>query len=75
MKGRLHMATEQEINTHPILHHGDCPSCRANTSFDLVGVQTWPEHVAQQLDMDPVQTVWRCRHCQTTLMAPALSMR
>jgi hypothetical protein len=53
-------------------HHGTCPSCGAQTSFNLLGVQRWPERVAKAAGMPIEQTIWQCINCQTTLMERSL---
>ena len=65
------MATENE-KTGPIILQGVCPSCGKHTTFDLLGVQRWPERVAKKAGLPIEQTMWQCRNCQTTLMQASL---
>jgi len=62
------------VDTRPILHYGICPSCHEEASFDLIGIQRWPDNVAKAAGLAPVQTVWQCRNCDTTLMEQSLDL-
>ena len=68
------MADNNSVDTRPILHHGICPSCKQQSSFDLIGIQSWPEAVAKAAGFSEIQTVWHCRKCDTTLMEPSLQL-
>lgn len=63
---------KQEAETRPIMHYGVCPTCTKKTPFDLVGIQKWPERVAQRLNIPEEQTIWQCRHCETTVMEDSI---
>ena len=58
--------------TSPITLQGVCPSCGKTTTFDLLGVQRWPERVAKKSGLPMEQTMWQCRNCATTLMEASL---
>jgi ribosomal protein L37AE/L43A len=58
--------------TSPITLQGVCPSCGKTTTFDLLGVQRWPERVAKKSGLPMEQTMWQCRNCATTLMQASL---
>jgi rubredoxin len=68
------MPAQNTVDTRPILHYGTCPSCGEKTSFDLLGIQSWPEKVAQAAGFPAIQTVWQCRNCDTTLLEPSLKL-
>ena len=68
------MPKQNMVDTRPILHYGTCPSCGETTSFDLIGIQHWPEDVADKAGFSPIQTVWQCQKCDTTLMEPSLNL-
>ncbi|GAB4516786.1 MAG: hypothetical protein OHK0046_22700 [Anaerolineae bacterium] len=44
-----------------------CENCGNEDVFEYLGEQRWPERVAAALGIDPVVSVWRCRHCHTTI--------
>lgn len=67
------MKPPNSAETRPILQYGICPSCGEKTPFDLLGIQSWPEKVAEAAGFSSVQTVWQCRNCDTTLMEPSLN--
>jgi hypothetical protein len=46
---------------------GLCPSCGQYASFDYLGEQHWPMRVAEALGCSPVNHLWTCRDCQTTI--------
>lgn len=54
------------------IHYGVCPTCSKKTSFDLIGIQKWPKRVAQRLNIPLEQTIWQCRHCETTVMEDSI---
>jgi len=58
--------------TSLITLQGVCPSCGKTTTFDLLGVQRWPERVAKKSGLPMEQTMWQCRNCATTLMEASL---
>lgn len=62
------------VDTRPILQFGTCPSCQKEASFDLIGIQRWPDNVAKAAGLSPIQTVWQCRNCDTTLMEDSLKL-
>ena len=66
------MPAQNTLETCPILHDGICPSCGEETSFDLVGIQQWPEKVAEATGLPAIQTMWQCRDCDTTLLEASL---
>lgn len=68
------MSTQNALDTKPILHYATCPSCGEKTSFDLIGLQHWPERVVKSTGFPAIQTVWQCRNCNTTLMEPSLNI-
>ncbi len=68
------MPAQNMLETLPILHYGTCPSCGEKASFDLVGIQHWPEKVAKATGFPAIQTVWQCRNCDTTLMEASLKL-
>jgi len=68
------MLQQNQVETRPILHHGTCPTCNEKTSFDLIGIQNWPEKVAKLAGFAATQTIWQCRNCDTTLMEPSLNL-
>ena len=68
------MSAQNTLETLPILHYGICPSCNREASFDLVGIQRWPEKVAKATGFPVIQTVWQCRKCDTTLMEASLKL-
>jgi ribosomal protein L37AE/L43A len=49
------------------LRDGICPTCGHYTRFRFVGEQRWPERVAVRLGVSPINRIWQCSHCQTTL--------
>lgn len=68
----LHMINPNIDETHPMMHNGTCPSCAQVTGFDFLGVQQWPERVAQLAGIPAKQTVWQCQKCLTTLMEASI---
>lgn len=68
------MSAQNTLDTKPILHYATCPSCGEKSSFDLIGIQYWPEAVAKATGFPAIQTVWQCRNCDTTLMEPSLNL-
>lgn len=68
------MSSQAMDTTKAILHYGTCPSCQAKTSFDLIGIQRWPEAVAKATGLPMEQSVWQCRNCHTTLMEASLQL-
>jgi len=59
-------------DTQPIIQYGVCPSCGAETTFELLGIQRWPEAVAQKLNIPQEETIWQCGNCDTTLSESSL---
>lgn len=58
---------------HPSARVGVCPSCGEKSEFECIGIQHWPPKVAKLRGVPAEQTVWRCLHCDTSLMASSLS--
>jgi Fe2+ or Zn2+ uptake regulation protein len=65
---RINLMVGRSENTDHLIHHGTCPSCGIITTFDLLGIQRWPERVAKRLGFAREQSVWQCRSCHTTVM-------
>jgi len=53
--------------------HGTCPTCGAKTNFHFLGVQTWPQAVADKMGVPTEQKIWRCLACDTTLMEGSIT--
>lgn len=49
-----------------------CPTCGAMSNFTCIGVQTWPERVAQALQIPTETALYCCSNCETTLNALSL---
>ena len=59
----------------PILHRSTCPSCGAETSFQFLGIQRWPEKVAESLGLPAEQSMWQCSTCHTSLMEESIKIQ
>lgn len=44
-----------------------CPACQGAALSAFIGTQTWPQAVAERLNMPTTVEIWQCQRCQTTI--------
>lgn len=58
---------EKETNYEELAFDIDCPTCEEHAVFYYRGKQTFPEHVAKQLDLPTEIHLWSCGNCSSTI--------
>lgn len=59
--------TNEQTDYDDLQFEIECPTCETLAVFHYVGVQTFPEAVAEQLGFPTEIHLWRCGNCHSTI--------